>query len=132
MLRPFASVPSVWPGKRPACLRGSDQEGRQRSTQEAPPFLAHCICCFELRVSDSTKHAKMARWQILLLCCLLASTAFVQNVRCEEGSGDAEDDEDYADAERAFLIVRKHVKDTVGVQGRNFTVYMDVYNAGSV
>jgi hypothetical protein len=45
-------------------------------------------------------------------------------------AGEAEDD-DYADAERAHLIVRKWFKEEQAVQGRNITVHLEVYNAGN-
>lgn len=65
---------------------------------------------------------------MLLLVSLLASTAFC---RSSAADSDAEDDDDYAEADHAHLIVRKYFKDEFGVQGRNLTVYVDVYNAGT-
>lgn len=47
--------------------------------------------------------------------------------RCAD---DAEDDE-YGDAERALLVVRKTVAEDLAVQGRNVTVHLDIFNAGS-
>ncbi|KIZ00592.1 translocon-associated protein subunit beta [Monoraphidium neglectum] len=83
----------------------------------------------------------MARWQLVLLFGLVLS-ASLHRVASEEAadadvdvedapaSGEAED-EDYADTERAHLIVRKWFKEDQAVQGRNLTVNLEVYNAGN-
>jgi len=73
----------------------------------------------------------MAHWKALFLFGLVLSAA-VCRVASEEAASEAEDEEDYAEAEKAHLIVRKYFKDDMGVQGRNLTVYIDVYNAGTV
>lgn len=44
---------------------------------------------------------------------------------------DGAEEDDYEDEERAFLLVKKAVMDDVVVQGRNFTVQLTFYNAGS-
>eukprot|EP00878_Enallax_costatus_P001075 GHUV01001212.1.p1 GENE.GHUV01001212.1~~GHUV01001212.1.p1 ORF type:complete len:240 (+),score=68.40 GHUV01001212.1:188-907(+) len=80
-------------------------------------------------------------WKLLLVFGLLLSTAVYRVVADDEAadgeapaaaeeSTDAEDDEDYQEADRAHLIVRKYFKDELGVQGRNLTVYLEVFNAG--
>lgn len=81
-------------------------------------------------------------WKLLLIFGLLLSSAVYRVVADEEAAEgeaaaateeatDAEDDEDYAEADRAHLIVRKYFTDELGVQGRNLTVYLEVYNAGA-
>lgn len=84
----------------------------------------------------------MARnWKLLLVFGLLLSTALYRVAADEEATDgeapaaaeettDAEDDEDYQDADRAHLIVRKYFKDELGVQGRNLTVHLEIFNAG--
>jgi hypothetical protein len=83
----------------------------------------------------------MARWQLVLLFGLVLS-ASLHRVASEEAADaevDVEDapasgeveDEDYADTERAHLIVRKWFKEDQAVQGRNLTVNLEVYNAGN-
>jgi hypothetical protein len=83
-------------------------------------------------------------WKLLLIFGLLLS-ASVARIAAEDespaageaaageaSSDDAEDiDEDYSEADKAHLIVRKYFKDELGVQGRNLTVYLEIYNAGS-
>ncbi|KAG2496030.1 hypothetical protein HYH03_005952 [Edaphochlamys debaryana] len=67
-----------------------------------------------------------------LLALLIASSLMLSPIRAEEeGVADAvEEDDEYADAQRAFLVVRKFVKDDVVVQGKNVTVDIDIYNSG--
>jgi hypothetical protein len=72
----------------------------------------------------------MANWRFLLLAGLLLSAAVF--VRADEAAAEAEDEEDYQEAEKAHLIVRKYFKEDMGVQGRNLTVHLEVYNAGTV
>jgi hypothetical protein len=72
----------------------------------------------------------MANWRFLLLAGLLVSAAVC--VRSDEAAAEAEDEEDYQEAEKAHLIVRKYFKEDMGVQGRNLTVHLEVYNAGTV
>lgn len=78
----------------------------------------------------------------MLIFGLLVSSAVYRVVADEDASegeapaasedaSDAEDDEDYSEADRAHLIVRKYFKDELGVQGRNLTVHLEVYNAGA-
>lgn len=43
---------------------------------------------------------------------------------------DVVDDDEYDDAPRAFLVVRKSVQDDLVVQGKNVTVTVEVFNAG--
>lgn len=74
----------------------------------------------------------MAQWKALLLFGLVISAAYL--VAAEEDEVDAADD-DYAEAERAFLVTRKYFQDGKedrGVQGRNLTVTIEVFNAGPV
>lgn len=71
----------------------------------------------------------MASWKALFLFGLVLSAA-VCRVASEDA--EAEDEEDYSEAEKAHLIVRKYFKEDMGVQGRNLTVHLDVYNAGTV
>ncbi len=73
----------------------------------------------------------MRSWKAYLLFGLLLSAA-VARVASEDAAAEAEDEEDYQEAEKAHLIVRKYFKDDMGVQGRNLTVHIDVYNAGTV
>ena len=73
----------------------------------------------------------MASWKALILFGLVLSAA-VYRVASEEAAAEAEDDEDYQEAEKAHLIVRKYFKEEMGVQGRNLTVHIEVYNAGTV
>jgi len=44
---------------------------------------------------------------------------------------DAPEDDEYADTERAHLIVRKSVAEELLVQGRNVTITVDIFNAGN-
>ncbi|GBF98887.1 hypothetical protein Rsub_11525 [Raphidocelis subcapitata] len=71
----------------------------------------------------------MAQWKAILLFGLVLSAACLRPAAAEEAE-DA-DDEDYAEAERAHLIVRKWFKEERAVQGRNLTVHLELYNAGS-
>ena len=81
---------------------------------------------------------KMARSSLLktIGLALIASLAFVSRPAwaedADEGSG-VEDDE-YADVERAHLVVRKHAhidNDGLVVQGRNVTLTVTITNLGS-
>lgn len=65
-------------------------------------------------------------WNLCLLALLLSSSFHA--IRAD---GDVVEDDEYADSERGFLIVRKFVKDEIVIQGRNVTVTVDIYNAGS-
>lgn len=79
----------------------------------------------------------MRSWKALLIFGLVLSSAVLRIASeeaaepAEEATEEAEDDEDYSEADRAHLIVRKYFKDELGVQGRNLTVYLEIYNAGS-
>ena len=71
------------------------------------------------------------RWCLvgLVLVLALGSPAWAE----EAGSASVEDDE-YADSDRATLIVRKFVKNDTPlllVHGRNVTVMLDIYNSGT-
>ncbi|KAF6263358.1 translocon-associated protein beta-domain-containing protein [Scenedesmus sp. NREL 46B-D3] len=82
-------------------------------------------------------------WKLLLIFGLLLSVSVVRiaaeedapaagEAAAADASDDAEDiDEDYSEADKAHLIVRKYFKEELGVQGRNLTVYLEIYNAGS-
>lgn len=75
----------------------------------------------------------------LLLLGLLAGAALLQvavaedaEAAVEEAAGGAEDaEDDYAEIDRAFLVVRKYFKDEYAVQGRNLTVHLELFNAGT-
>ncbi|KXZ46128.1 hypothetical protein GPECTOR_46g197 [Gonium pectorale] len=70
------------------------------------------------------------RLQIVgLVGLLLASSLLVAPIRAEDEDGVVDDDE-YADVQRAHLVVRKFVKEELVVQGKNVTVEIDVYNSG--
>lgn len=79
----------------------------------------------------------MARsWRALLLLGLLATAALhmaagEEEPAAEEAAAEEAEDEDYAEAERAHLIVRKYFKEELGVQGRNLTVHLELHNAGT-
>jgi hypothetical protein len=79
----------------------------------------------------------MAPWKALLLLGLVACAAVAGVSASEEeapSEGGAVEDDDYQEAERAFLVVRKYFqagKDEWGVQGRNLTVTIEVHNAGT-
>eukprot|EP00879_Flechtneria_rotunda_P000975 GHRR01001108.1.p1 GENE.GHRR01001108.1~~GHRR01001108.1.p1 ORF type:complete len:233 (+),score=63.54 GHRR01001108.1:429-1127(+) len=78
----------------------------------------------------------MSNWKLLLIFGLIASSAVLRSAaddapEAEAEAGEAEDDEDYQEADRAHLLVRKYFKEELGVQGRNLTVYIEIYNAGT-
>jgi hypothetical protein len=77
----------------------------------------------------SISSSKLA-WVLFFSVMLLSS----QIVRSEdEDADDADDDADeYEDVTRALLILRKSLKEEVAVQGRNVTVLLDIFNAGSM
>lgn len=86
----------------------------------------------------------MARWKLVLLFGLVL-TASLGRVAADDEAADPEadvedapaaaaeeaEDDDYAEADRAHLIVRKWFKEEQAVQGRNLTVYIELYNAGN-
>jgi hypothetical protein len=79
----------------------------------------------------------MRAWKVCLIFGILLTASFVK-AQDEEApktdeaeASEAEDDDDYTEADRAHLIVRKYFKDELGVQGRNLTVYLELYNAGT-
>lgn len=80
--------------------------------------------------------ATMAQWKLLLIFGLLLSASVYRiaadedAAEAKEEADEAEDDEDYQEADKAHLIVRKYFKDEFGVQGRNLTVFLEIYNAG--
>ena len=73
----------------------------------------------------------MAPWKALLLFGLIMSASLVVRGAEEEASEEASDEEDYADVERAQLVVRQSIAEEFGVVGRNLTVTIEVFNAGS-
>lgn len=80
----------------------------------------------------------MRAWKVCLVfgILLLASAVRAQDEEAakpeaEAEATEAEDEEDYSEPDRAHLIVRKYFKDELGVQGRNLTVYLELYNAGT-
>lgn len=72
----------------------------------------------------------MASWKAILLFGLVLSAGLARAAEDNKAASEAEDD--YADEERAHLLVRKWIKDEVAVQGRNLTVHLEVYNAGNM
>ncbi|EFJ50017.1 hypothetical protein VOLCADRAFT_117033 [Volvox carteri f. nagariensis] len=64
-----------------------------------------------------------------ILALLLATSLLLVPIRADDEEGVIDDDE-YADVQRAHLIVRKFVKDELVVQGKNVTVEIDIYNSG--
>ena len=64
-----------------------------------------------------------------LLALLLVSNLGVRASDAE----DASDADEYEDVSRAHLVVRKSVKggDDLQVAGRNVTIVIDIFNAGS-
>ncbi|PNH08416.1 hypothetical protein TSOC_005021 [Tetrabaena socialis] len=73
----------------------------------------------------------MARRQIAwgIFALVLSSALLLGPVRAEDDDG-ASDDDEYADASRAHLVVRKWCKEELVVQGKNVTVDIDIFNAG--
>eukprot|EP00873_Tetraselmis_striata_P013976 jgi/Tetstr1/434240/TSEL_023350.t1 len=64
------------------------------------------------------------------LAALLLSAAFLAApVRAQDE--DVSDEDDYEDEERAFLLVKKSVVEDAVVQGRNFTVRLELFNVGA-
>jgi hypothetical protein len=72
----------------------------------------------------------MARWKSLLVFGLLACAVLV-NAAEEKKAAEEADDDDYAEEERAHLVIRKWIKEAQVVQGRNLTIHLEVFNAGS-
>jgi hypothetical protein len=66
-------------------------------------------------------------WKLLMLLALVCLAAPSR----ADDDDETPDEEDYADVDRAHLIISKTFKADVGVQGRNLTVEIRVYNAGS-
>jgi len=81
--------------------------------------------------SANTAQTSMARWKAVLLFGLVLTAGLCRAAEEAEAADEAEDEQDYADEERAFLIVRKYVKEELAVQGRNITVHVEAYNAGN-
>lgn len=82
----------------------------------------------------------MKRWQLVLLFGLVLTASLHRVAAEEDEAADPEadvedatdaDEDDYADTERAHLIVRKWFKEERAVQGRNVTVYLEIFNAGN-
>eukprot|EP00798_Chlamydomonas_sp_ICE-L_P031223 gene31223-6373_t len=71
--------------------------------------------------------SKMLNTYAFLFVSVLLLTA---GSRAEDVADDAEDDE-YADMDRAHLVMRKSVTEEQVVQGRTVTVNIDIYNSGS-
>jgi len=75
--------------------------------------------------------SRSAYWAALA-ALLLATSCLVAPALSQEDEGvDVEEDDDYEDEYRAFLLVKKAVVEEVVVQGRNFTVKLDFYNTGT-
>ncbi|GFR44549.1 hypothetical protein Agub_g5820 [Astrephomene gubernaculifera] len=62
-----------------------------------------------------------------VLALLLASTLLLAPIRAADS---VVDDDEYADVQRAQLVVRKFVKEELVVQGKNVTVELDIFNSG--
>mmetsp|Transcript_35736 Transcript_35736/g.63731 ORF Transcript_35736/g.63731 Transcript_35736/m.63731 type:complete len:230 (-) Transcript_35736:247-936(-) len=73
----------------------------------------------------SSRTAVLAALAALLLCASFLAAP----VRAEGDVVDEEDD--YEDEERAFLLVKKSVVEENVVQGQNFTVRLDLFNVGT-
>jgi hypothetical protein len=75
----------------------------------------------------------MRFWVVLLLFGLVL-THSMHRARAEDDDDSAaveDDDEDYdGDSDRAHLVVRKSLSTDLGVQGRNITFTIELYNAG--
>lgn len=71
---------------------------------------------------------------VFLLALLFSSQLLAVRAQDDEAAI-ADDEDDYADAEetaeRAFLIVRKYIKEELAIQGENVTVFVEIYNAGT-
>jgi hypothetical protein len=70
----------------------------------------------------------MKAWHCLLIGALLLAGNF-HSIRAEEAAEAVEDD-DYAEPDRAQLVVRKAAKDELVIQGRNVTIELEVLNGG--
>lgn len=62
---------------------------------------------------------------VLLLVASIAAPA------CGQDSATSSEDDEYAEEEKAFLIVRKAPLEDGVVVGSNLTVVIDIHNAGS-
>jgi hypothetical protein len=67
----------------------------------------------------------MKTWQFALVAALLFVGSF-HSIRAE----DEVEDDDYVEAERAHLVVRKSCSEDLVVQGRNVTIEFEVQNGG--
>lgn len=74
--------------------------------------------------------AKVSKYLCLAIFALLSCAQYVRAAEEEEAAPVVIEDDEYGDSERAFLVVRKFVKEEVVVQGRNMTVKLHVYNGG--
>lgn len=74
----------------------------------------------------------MAAWKAVLVFGLVLSAGLMQAHAADKAASEAEDADDYADEERAHLLVRKWIKDETVVQGRNITIELEVHNAGNM
>ena len=75
---------------------------------------------------------RLHRSALLLSCAVLLLTTYLGSARAEVE--DATEDE-YEDVSRAHLVLRKSIKGGEGsdlqVAGRNVTIVLDIFNAGS-
>uniref|UniRef100_A0A7S0V245 Translocon-associated protein subunit alpha n=1 Tax=Polytomella parva TaxID=51329 RepID=A0A7S0V245_9CHLO len=71
----------------------------------------------------------MKKISIFLLLGLLALSLFT-SVPFVRGEEDTDDNDDFEDASRARIILRKSVSDATVVQGRNVTVKLQLFNVG--
>lgn len=70
--------------------------------------------------------------QIYRLACFSMLLLLLASPVCVRSDGeDSADDDEYGSDERALLVVRKSVSSELAVQGRNVTVSIDIYNAGT-
>ncbi|MEW5317422.1 MAG: hypothetical protein WDW38_008718 [Sanguina aurantia] len=69
----------------------------------------------------------------VFVACLLFTVSHAQDDEDVLDAPDALENDEYAEveeAERAFLLVRKSITEQFVIQGRNVTVYLDVFNSG--
>jgi hypothetical protein len=74
-------------------------------------------------------------WKALLLAALIGTAFVVVRPALAQEADDVEDsevaDDDYADEEAAFLLIKHHIATEPVVQGRNITVDLELHNVGN-
>jgi hypothetical protein len=120
---------------RGSCARAGCSSHITCASRPGPVTIERLYKRLSLNGTQPTKRRKaaiMRSWKAVLLFGLVLSAGLVRAAEeAAEPAEDAEDEQDYADEERAFLIVRKYIKEELAVQGRNLTVYIEAYNAGT-